>query len=153
MMRASSKSKLRARSESSRASVGLLNNFLLETTSASRVITISASKRCHAVRSKFSSALVLSSSVAFPSQPALVTPCCVSAPSSVSCADFSSFFAFARSVFMFSGSVFVVSISSFQAFDSAFDSSSFVVSALISSSALALVSAFAVASCRFTPLL
>lgn len=143
--------KMRARSKSSRASVRPLDNFLLEMTSASRVAASSASRRCRNVRSEFSSALVHSKLVAIPSMRALVAPCCVSKRSRVFCADPCSFSALVSSVLLFSKSVFVVSSSFFEAFDSIFDSSSLVVRPLISWSALALVSAFAVVSRRFTP--
>ena len=142
---------MRARSKSSRASARPLENLLfLKTTSASRVAASSASKPCRAVRSKFSSVLIRSRLVAIPSMRALVAPCCVSKPSSVTCANFSSFFTLASSVLLFSRYVFVASSSFFEALDSIFDSSSLVVSWLISRSALALVSAFAVVSCRLT---
>lgn len=81
---------------------------------------------------------------------ALVAPCGVSKPCSVSCANFSFFTTLASSVLLFSRSIFVASSSFFEAVDSIFDFSSLVVSWLSSRSALALISAFVVVSCRLT---
>lgn len=135
--------KLRARGKRNRATAGPLKNLLLDATSASRVVASSASKTCRVVRSEFRSALILSRSVAIPSMPALVASRCISAPTSVSRVHLSSFPAI-------SSSAFAVPSSTFEACDSFFESSSFLLSALISRFALHLASAFAAISCRLT---
>lgn len=99
---------LRARGKSSRATAVPLDHLLLEATSASSIV-----------------ALILSRSVAILSMPALVAPRCIFAPSSVSRVHFSFFFAL-------SSSVLVVPRSIFEEFNSFLESSSFVLSALIS---------------------
>lgn len=133
-----------------RASVGPLDDLLLETTSPSRETTSSSSKPCRALLSESSSILMPSSSVAFLSKQPLVAPSFASVPSTVCRADFNSFFALASSIVALSRPAFVVSSSSLEPFNSFSNSSRFLVSALVSSPAWALVSAFAVFTRRST---